>query len=194
MWSSLLAFISHETKRHHFLKYVLLLGVLLAYFLFVAKKFGPTDGLFISILTWAFFVFCTPVADAGFLLDFPVRLLTGLRMVYSEIIVWLAALAVTLLALVLEPVLFQQTLLLQVYWHVLNNPFPNMLIILVSGLGTFLSIYFGDELFDVSLHRERVKYHRHLSKYQLIVFVFVILLLLVLYEFILLKIGVEIPL
>ena len=63
-------------------KYALLLCVLLAYFGYLSYEYGFASGGIVAGLTWSFFVLCTPVADAGFLLDFPVRLLTGMRMIF----------------------------------------------------------------------------------------------------------------
>jgi hypothetical protein len=62
--------VKHETKRHILIKFLLVLFVFIIYFGFIALK----DGFYVTILTWSFFVLCTPVADAGFLLDFPFRL------------------------------------------------------------------------------------------------------------------------
>jgi hypothetical protein len=53
------------------MKFSLVLLIFLGYFIFIAKKYGLQQGLFVSTLSWSFFVLCTPVADAGFLLDFP---------------------------------------------------------------------------------------------------------------------------
>ena len=77
-----------ETKKHSLVKFSLLFVIVIAYMLFVSFKFGAGNGFLITILTWSFFVFCTLIADAGFILDFPNRLITGMRMVHSEMIVW----------------------------------------------------------------------------------------------------------
>ncbi|MCD6523056.1 MAG: hypothetical protein J7K68_04870, partial [Candidatus Diapherotrites archaeon] len=68
-------YVSHETKRSALFKFLAVLGIVLIYFSFVSMKYGLDKGLLVGLLTWSFFVFCTPIADAGFLLDFPLRIL-----------------------------------------------------------------------------------------------------------------------
>ncbi len=70
-------------------------------------------------LTWSFFVLCTPVADAGILLDFPLRLLFGIRMIVSELAVWALAIVLNLATLMLAPEYYQTTFLTRIFW---GNP------------------------------------------------------------------------
>ena len=77
-----------ETHKEVLYKFLILLSVLVLYFIYLSVEYGILTGGTVAILTWSFFVLCTPVADAGFLLDLPIRLLFGFRMLYSEIIVW----------------------------------------------------------------------------------------------------------
>lgn len=74
--------LKHETKKHTLRKFILVFLVLITYFLITSLKIGFREGISITLLTWSFFVLSTPIADAGFLLDFPIRLITKLRMVY----------------------------------------------------------------------------------------------------------------
>ncbi len=183
-----------KTQRHSFLRLFFLTLTLVVYFIFVAKKFGAKDGLFISILTWSFFVFCTPVADAGFMVGFPLRIFAKVRMVHSQIAVWIIALFLNLYALFFNPDIYHNTLILKLFHHILVQPFPYWIIIIISAAGTYLSIHFGDELLDVTTHKNREKYHQHLNKYQIITFVFLILLIIVIYDFLLKKMGINIHL
>ena len=79
-------------KQQVFYKFVLLCFLLVSYFVYLSVKYDLITGGIASALTWTFFVLCTPIADAGFLLDFPLRLLFGVRMLISEIAVWAVAL------------------------------------------------------------------------------------------------------
>lgn len=187
-------FREHETKSHSLIRYLCVLGVVVAYFLFVSYKFGAGNGLLITFLTWSFFLFCTPIADAGFLLDFPIRLLTGIRMIHSEAGVWIFGISLNIFSWFTFPGIYERTIILKLLSHILTNPFPYWSIIFLSCLGTFLSVYFGDELIDVAKHKEREKYHRHLRKYQLIFFAFLIISIITLYNFLLNELGVHIPL
>jgi H+/Cl- antiporter ClcA len=157
-------------------------------------KLGFKDGISITILTWSFFVFCTPIADAGFLIDFPIRLITKLKMVYTEIIVWIVAAIVNVFFFFLNPQIYNSTILLSLFKQILTNPWPFWIIIILSGIGTFLSILFADELMDVKLHKDRKKYHKHVNKYQLLIFTFIIILIIIVYYFLIKKLGIDIPL
>jgi len=184
--------VKHETKRDSLIKFTLLFLVLITYLIFVSLKFGHGQGFLITLLTWSFFVFCTPVADAGFLLDFPIRLITKIRMMHSEIAVWIIAFFINLYAFMVMPQIYQNTFLLKLFYHIIVQPFPYWSIILISGIGTFFSIHFGDEIMDVAIHSKRKEYHKHISKYQLILFIFIIVLIVILYDFLLKKMGINI--
>jgi hypothetical protein len=137
------------------------LGVLALYFGYLSYEYGLMTGGLVAALTWSFFVLCTPVADAGFLLDFPIRLLFGFRMLYSEILVWALAISLNLYALSYNAASYDKTVLTTLLKKILTTPYPFWSIIILSLSGTFLSIHFGDEMLDVFRHRDRVKYHKH---------------------------------
>lgn len=158
----------HETHREVLIKFVLLAVILSLYFAYLSFEYGLLTGGIIAAITWSFFVLCTPVADAGFLLDFPIRLLFGFRMLYSEILVWCIAAAINIYALSFNSEAYDKTILTALFKKILITPYPYWSIILISGVGTFLSIYFGDEMLDVLKHRDRLKYHQHAFKLKII--------------------------
>src|SRR6056297_2035506 len=90
--------IKHETKRNVLFRFLFVLILFLAYLIFMNFKYGAKDGFLVTLLTWSFFIFCTPIADAGFLLDFPIRIITGIKMAYTETFVWIIAIAINILA------------------------------------------------------------------------------------------------
>lgn len=69
------------------IKFVILSGILIGYLGCLSYEYGTDTGGISVLLTWIFFVLCTPVADVGFLLNFPLWLLFGIRMMASEIAV-----------------------------------------------------------------------------------------------------------
>ena len=181
MGKSILKYFKHETKSEALKRFLLTLAVFVAYFLYVSFKHGAENGLLIAWLTWSFFVLCTPIADAGFLVDFPVRLILKIKMLYSEIFVWAIAISLNIYAFFFAKELYLQTPLLKVFYKILANPYPYWIIILLSGVGTFMSVYFGDELFDVASHKERDKFHKHKHKWLLVSFFFIFAFTLFLY-------------
>lgn len=169
-------------KKQVIIKFALLCGLMVCYFAYLSYEYNFLTGGIAALLTWSFFVLCTPVADAGFLLDFPLRLLFGIRMVLSEIVVWAIAILINILTIKYFVSYYETTLITRLLHKILINPYPYWAVILLSGVGTFLSIRFGDELIDVAHHHDRKFLHAHHWKQELILFIFFILALFGYYE------------
>ncbi len=171
-------------------KFILLLFFLAAYLMLVTREYGLGDGIIITAITWSFFVLCTPVADAGFLVDYPVRLLMNFRMLRTEMLVWSTAALINIYSVFMMPGIYEANILLQVFYHILVTPYPYWAIIALSTLGTFLSINFGDEVVDaMSYSRER---HIVNLKHDLVVFVVILVVVLFLYNLLLEELGITI--
>ena len=184
----------HETKRHVLRKFLLVLLLFVGYFFFITQHYGLENGFLITLLTWSFFVLCTPVADAGFLLAFPLRLITKLRMLYSQMLISAFAIVLNTYTFFELPELYEKTKLLSFFQHILAQPVPFWAIILISGVGTFLSVRFGDELMDTVHHSERKLHQCHKHTLRWIGMVFLFGITLILYDFLLQKMGVHLPL
>lgn len=182
----------HQTKKEELFRFLLLLAVLLGYFAYLSWKYDFATGGIVSLLTWSFFVLCTPVADAGFLLDFPVRLITGIRMFTTEILVWILAIGINLVCLHVTPTSYAKTFLTSLFHTILTTPWPYWSIILLCGIGTFLSIKFGDEMLDVVSHKDRELHHKHGFKHRLLVMLVLVLLIVAAYYYLLDTLGVNI--
>lgn len=169
----------HAAKpgRQVMLKFLLLVALLVGYFLYLSLKYDVATGGIAAALTWSFFVLCTPVADAGFLLDFPLRVLFGIRMVVSEVVVWAIAIGINVGVLTLNPGGYETTLVTRILNEILTTPWPYWGVIALSGIGTFLSVRFGDELMDILHHRDRDFFHSHHFKYELVLVAFFVVVL-----------------
>jgi len=179
-------------NKHPIVKFLCIIFILAAYFLFVAESHGLKNGLLISILTWSFFVLCTPIADAGILIDLPMRLVASIKMVYSEIIVWTVAIALNIFMFLKNPAIYDKTTLLSLFKHIISTPFPYFIIIILSGIGTFLSVYIGDSLLNPK--KRKKKHLNFLMKHKIIIFASLTVIIIVCYKFLLNKLGVNIPL
>lgn len=181
---------------HPLVKFIVILFFFLAYLVFSIHSFGTHNGILIALLTWSFFVFCTPIADAGIILDFPLRVLTGVRMLYLEIVVWAIALGINLFAYCTNQDIYDATLVTRIFSHILSNPFPYWIIIALSAAGTFMSIYFGDEIMDIlALKKEKRDYYlKHNLKHKIIVYASILLMIIISYYFLLDQLGMDIPL
>ena len=166
------------------IKFLFLNIILFSYFAYLTYQYDFLTGGIASLITWSFFVLCTPIADAGFLLDFPLRLLFGIRMIWSEIAVWAIAIIINIFSLIYFSEFYETTFITQTMKIILTTPSPYWLVILLSGAGTFLSIRFGDELMDVLHHKDRQFYLRHQFKHELILFIFFLFVIFGYYEII----------
>jgi len=160
----------------------------------IVFHYGIENGILITALTWSFFVLCTPIADAGFLLDFPLRLILCVRMMISEMIVWGIAISLNIYAFFFRPEIYEKTKLLSLFYHILEQPAPFWLIILVSGIGTFVSVRFGDKLLDKKEHKDCPKTDDHRAWVQFSIMAFLVLMSIILYDFLLKQLGVDLPL
>jgi len=183
-----------ETGRHLLTKFVMVLLIFLAYTAYVVERFGAGEGLGVAFLTWAFFVLCTPIADAGLLLALPLRVLLGVRMVKTQVFAYIVAIAVTLLFFFNNPAVFEKTLILRLFYQILTHPWPYWVIFIISAVGTFASIHFADEMMDVVSHKERKLWHAHGWKYEVVLTMGLIAISLALYKLIIDQLGLEIAL
>lgn len=174
-------------QKHGFKKFLLLILILALYAGFVTAKYGIKDGLTVTLLTWSFFVTCTPIADAGFLIDFPVRVIVGLKMIYSELIVWALAILIIGTNFLFNKNIFETTYLMKLFHEILTTPWPLWIIVIVSAIGTFLSIYIGDQIYNLVQQRNHHKKIKKLQIKRLILELAIFTIVLVLY-FVLLKI------
>ncbi len=185
--------LGHVTHRESLGKFLLLLSVVGAYFGYLWWKFDATTGGAIAALSWAFFVLCTPVADAGFLLDFPIRLLFKIRMIITEIAVWGLAMAISIAGVLWMPEIFAKTLLTSLFYEILTTPYPFWGLIVLCAFGTFLSIHFGDEMLDVIAHRDRTRFHEHGVWLRFSGFIAVIAVVIIAYHHLISQLGLTLP-
>ncbi|MDF1758617.1 MAG: hypothetical protein P1U74_10030 [Legionellaceae bacterium] len=178
-------------KKQLIIKFFILCLVLAGYFTYLNIEYDLMTSGVAALLTWSFFVLCTPIADAGFLLDFPLRLLFGIRMIISEVVVWGFALLISIFSLIYFPNFYNTTPLTKVFHAILTTPYPYWAVILISGIGTFLSIRFGDEMMDIVSHSERKLFHKHGYKQELIIMVVMFAIIIIGYYELLDSLGIE---
>ena len=165
-------------KKQVLYKFLLLCILLVRYFSYLSFQYDVLTGGIASALTWTFFVLCTPIADAGILLDFPLRLIFGIRMLISEIAVWALAITINIVSLLYFAEYYETTKLTMLLHAILTMPYPYCGVILLAGAGTFLSIRFADELMDVAQHRDRSFFTVMLSSMRSLLLCFLCLFLL----------------
>ncbi|MCA0964778.1 hypothetical protein [Salipiger bermudensis] len=185
--------IQHPTHRESLWRFLLLLAILIAYFGYLSWKFDATTGAWLAALSWSFFVLCTPVADGGFIIAFPLRMLFGVRMLWTQVGVWGMAVALNLIVLSLVPEAYDDSVLTRLLKTLLTVPWPNWSMLALSAIGTGLSIWFGDEMIDVTAHRDRQKHHSHGFQFKIIAAISLGVLTIIAYYNLLEELGVQVP-
>lgn len=183
----------NETHSESLFKFLALISIVIAYFLYMSWKYDASTGLVASILTWSFFVLCTPVADGGFILAFPIRLLFKVKMSITQTVLWFVAVGINIFYMSINPGSYDLTFITKLLKHILSEPYPYWSILIISALGTFLSIFFGDEMMDIASHKERKINHRHGAKYRSIIVLGLGILTVVAYYYLLNSLHVALP-
>ncbi|GHB57938.1 hypothetical protein GCM10008107_03570 [Psychrosphaera saromensis] len=183
----------NNTHKETLLKFLALVLILVGYFAYMSWKYDASTGFGVSVLTWSFFVLCTPIADGGFILAFPIRLLFKVKMSYTQVVLWFVAIAINLYAYFYTPDIYDLTFITQLLKHILSEPYPYWSILIISALGTFLSIYFGDEMMDVASQKDREIAHRHGLKYRTLLVFGLGILTVTAYYYLLSSLGVVLP-
>jgi len=183
----------NETHNEAIFKFVALISIVVAYFLYMSWKYDASTGFGVSVLTWSFFVLCTPVADGGFVLAFPIRLLFKIKMSITQIVLWFLAVGINVFFLATSPDSYDLTFITRLLKHILSEPYPYWSILIISALGTFLSILFGDEMMDVASHKDREVSHRHGAKYRTLIVLGLGILTVVAYYYLLSSLNVVLP-
>lgn len=183
----------HQTHKESMWRFLALVALLVAYFFYMSWKYDATTGAWLALLSWSFFVLCTPVADGGFIVAFPVRLLFGTRMLVTQVIVWVVAIVINITALNLAPQDYSDTALTKLLFTILTTPLPYWGILAISAVGTGLSIWFGDEMMDVTSHADRKKHHKHGFSHKVIIVVGLGVITILAYYHLLSDLGITIP-
>lgn len=184
---------TNETHKETLLKFIALVSILVVYFIYMSWKYDASTGFGVTLLTWSFFVLCTPVADGGFILAFPIRLLFNIKMSITQVVLWFVALGINVFMLQMMPETYDLTFLGKLLKHILSEPYPYWSILIISASGTFLSIFFGDEMMDVVSHKERTLSHRHGFKYRTVLVLGFAILTIIAYYYLLSSLNITLP-
>ncbi|WP_220469700.1 hypothetical protein [Colwellia sp. MB02u-10] len=183
----------HETHKEILLKFLALVLILLTYFSYMSWKYDAATGFGVSVLTWSFFVLCTPIADGGFILAFPIRLLFNIKMAYTQIVLWFVAVGINVYMFFQHSNIYDLAFVTKLLKHILSEPYPYWSILLISALGTFLSIFFGDEMMDVAAHKDRSIAHSYGFKYRTLMVLGLCILTVTAYYYLLNSLNVVSP-
>jgi hypothetical protein len=131
-------------KKSYIVSFFILTTVLSWFLYSLIFHFGFAIGAHLFLLTWSFFVLCTPAPNGGIILDVPFSLITHKSNLYSEIIMWGAAILFNLASFKLTPTIYFKTNITHLLYLILAQPWPLWSIIAICGIGTFYSALLAD--------------------------------------------------
>ena len=186
-----IAILKHATRRESLWRFLALVGFLVGYFAYMSWRYGAATGAWSALLSWSFFVLCTPIADGGFIVAFPLRLLFGTRMIVTQAVVWVVAIVINAAALLYAQSHYQDAALTRLLLRILTTPWPYWSILAIAAAGTALSMVFGDEMMTVTRHEDRHKFHQHGFKHRVLIIAGFAALTIAAYYELLSQIGID---
>ncbi len=165
-----------------FIRFLMMLGAFSLIFIVVITEHGLRESFAMTILIWSFFVLCTPLAIADFLIDVPLRIFMDIRMIYSHIIIWILAIVTNIVAVNLIPEVYSTNALLFILYTILTNPNPYWGIVILSLVSGSYSLEITDGFFDGIEHLTKMRPHKQLSLVDVLIMFLVTSTTLLLYE------------
>lgn len=113
-------------------------------------------------------------------------------MFITELFVWFIAITVNIYTFFIHPEIYEKSLLGHMFYEILGNPFPYWSIILLSFIGTFISVHFADELMDYIKYNEVNKNLKHRLVFEGIIMASIFLMIFFVYSIVINKFGIDI--
>lgn len=88
-----------------------------------------------TLVAWSFFVLCTPLPEAGVVVDLPLKWFFDISMVTSQCVISAIAVIITYYAITHHPALFDTSSILREYRYLLRQ--SAIPIFILSGIGTY---------------------------------------------------------
>ncbi len=108
----------------------------LAFFYFMSRH-GIIPGLYLSLLTWSYFVLCLPFPKGSILFDLPSMMITGKTIRYLDIMLWICAWCLSLGTLTFARHYFYKNSFTYLLFHTMTTPWPFWIILILCGISTW---------------------------------------------------------
>ena len=135
----------HKITKFQALKFSITCLLLVWYYGYLVGEFGLAVATQSILLTWTFFILCTPSTNGGIIIDIPFHVITGKRMLYSEIGIWCCALIYNIFMYHFYPAIYFKNPITDLLHQVLSRPWPYWLIIGICFLGTVYTLLVSDD-------------------------------------------------
>jgi len=110
-------------------------------------------------------------------------------MLILEIAIWCFTIIINLLSLNYFSEYYGTTELTKVFHLILIIPYPYWGIVLLSAIGTFLSIHFGDEMIDIVHHDWKTLFRKPSYRHKLIIMVVIFAIIIIGYYELITSLG-----
>ena len=145
----------NANKTSGFTRFCIIILIIFIYSCFVIYSYGIKNGISITLLTWCFFVYGTPIADAGVLLDFPIKIFTDNPMQRTELYVFAIAAFIIGINYLLNISAFDLTPVTKLLFKMITKPYTLYgIIILLSVIGTYISASLENELYMYLVYKK----------------------------------------
>lgn len=130
-----------RTTLYHLAKFIIALLFTTLFIIRYTVHYGFLAALVLTLLTWTFFMLCTPLNKGGMLVAPILYFTTHHRFQYTELAVWLAAIAMNALAIFSYPMLYTATTITSLLYYILTHPWPCWVIVALSLCATLYNIF-----------------------------------------------------
>lgn len=101
---------------------------------------GLGRGLYLTLLTWSFFVLCIPFSGRPLITSFLLNWFTNIPAHYAGLVRWLAAIGFNLFTYIVFPYIYLTSATTFLLYRVITNPWPYWIIIFASSLAGLYTI------------------------------------------------------
>lgn len=101
---------------------------------FFSLECGLPSGLFLTALTWSFFILCMPTPKNAIITSFFVKLFTNKEFFYIKLIPLAAAILLNIFTYFTIPYVYLTSVTTFLLYRIISNPWPYWIIIMASSL------------------------------------------------------------
>lgn len=138
--------------------YLYIYDVLVILFLFLLMFYiiynGYVKGCVMGIFTWAFFIICTPIPEAGLLITLPLKRYFNISIHISQIFVSLIALSILSYLYLNENKTINKCILGKLFIFLINYKYYS--VIIISILCSIFTSEFIDNIIDNYINKEKI--------------------------------------
>ena len=128
---------SCNVTNFQIIRFILLFSLFILRLKNLVIEHGGTEGLYISLLEWSFFVICLPVARGTIIFGFLLSKTKYTKFIIPEMISWSTALAINFFSLLQVPNIYFSSTITHLLYHILTNPMPYIIIPTMCCIATF---------------------------------------------------------